>query len=56
MRGSILAGQIINEMRREEYYKKKAKRNVCLIDNKKQCDICKYQDICEDKEGGEYGK
>lgn len=50
MRGSIIAGQIINDMKREEYYRKKAQRNKCVIDNEKQCIKCKYQEICENSE------
>lgn len=49
-RGSIIAGEIIEELKREEYYKKKAIRNKCIVDAKKQCNICKYKEICEDKE------
>lgn len=49
-KGSIIAGEIIADWKREEYYKKKAKRNKCIVDAKKQCNICKYKEICEDKE------
>lgn len=49
-KGSRIASEIIQDMRREEYFKKKYKRNVCMIDNKKQCDKCKYQNYCEDVE------
>lgn len=50
MKGSIIASQIINDMKKEEYYKRKVQRNKCVIDSKKQCDICKYQYICENCE------
>lgn len=48
MRGSILASQIESELKREKYFKQKAIRNKCIVDNKKQCNECKYQEICED--------
>ena len=47
-KGSIIAAEIIEEMKREEYYKKRIKQNKCIIDSKKQCDICKYREACED--------
>lgn len=50
MKGSIVAAQIIDEQRREEAYKKKAIRMQCIVDKKKQCDQCRYKDICEDVE------
>lgn len=50
MRGSIIAAQIIQEQRREEAYRNKAIRMQCIIDNKKQCDKCKYKGVCEDVE------
>lgn len=50
MKGSRIASEIIADMKREEYFKKKAIRNQCIVDKKKQCDICKYQEICEEKD------
>lgn len=50
MRGSRIAGQIESELKREQYFKQKAIRNKCIIDNKKQCDECKYREICENVE------
>lgn len=50
MRGSKLAAEIIADMKREEYFKKKAVRKKCIIDGIKKCDECRYQDICEEKE------
>lgn len=47
-KGSLIAAEIIEEMKREEYYKKRIKQNKCIIDSKKQCDICKYREACED--------
>lgn len=47
-KGSIIAREIIQDMKREEYFKKKAKRNVCIINNKRQCDKCKFNEVCED--------
>lgn len=47
MRGSRIAGNILSDMRREEYFKKNAIRNKCILDNKKNCKECKYQEICE---------
>lgn len=49
MRGSKIADTIIREMQRDKYYKDK-KRAKCMLDNKKQCTICKYKKICEDVE------
>lgn len=50
MKGSIIASEIIADWKREEYYKKKTMRNKCIVDSKKQCDKCKYKDICEEKD------
>lgn len=47
MRGSFIAAQIIDEMKREQYYKKKVQREKC---KDKECSECKYQDICDDAE------
>lgn len=49
MRGSKIAEQIAIEMQRQQYYKNK-KRAKCIVDKKKQCNVCKYQKICEDAE------
>ena len=49
MRGSYIAENIIRDMRKEQYYKNK-KREKCIVEQKKQCTICKYQKICEDAE------
>ncbi len=49
MKGGITAAMIAAEMRREQYYKNK-KRAKCIVDNKKQCTICRYQKICEEAE------
>ena len=49
MRGSYIAENIIREMQKEQYYKNK-KRAKCIVDQKKQCTICRYQKICEDAE------
>lgn len=54
MRG-INASYVISEMKKEEYYKKKVQRQKCIVDNEKQCNKCKYEEVCEDKEI-EYGK
>ena len=50
MSGSKIAEQIIRDMQRDKYYKDK-KRAKCIVDEKRQCTICKYQKICEDAEG-----
>lgn len=50
MKGSRIADEIINDMKREESFKKKAIRNQCLVNKKKQCDKCRYQDICLERE------
>lgn len=50
MKGSKIAYEIESDWRREEYFKKKATRNQCIIDNKKQCHECKYKDICIEKD------
>ena len=49
MRGSKIAAQIEADLRREQYYKNK-KRAKCVVDEKKQCTVCRYQKICEDAE------
>lgn len=48
-KGSTIAAEIIADWKREEYYKKKAIRNKCIVDDKKQCNICKYREICEER-------
>lgn len=51
MSGSKIAAQIVAEMKIEEMFRKKYKRNEkCILDNKKQCDKCKYIEFCEDKD------
>lgn len=40
MRGSIIANYIDDEYRRRKFYENK----------KRQCDKCKYLNICEDKD------
>lgn len=45
--GSRLASQIDNDFKREQYYKKKVRREKC---KEKECSECEYQDICEDKD------
>lgn len=50
MKGSVLAAQIDQEYRRKQYYKRKT-RQKCIVDEKKQCDVCRYEEVCEgDKE------
>ena len=49
MKGSKIAEQIAIEMQRDKYYKNK-KRAKCIVDKKKQCNVCRYQKICEDAE------
>lgn len=49
MKGSRLADKIIQEQRREESFRKLAIRKECIINNKKQCDKCRYIDICENR-------
>ena len=48
MRGSRIAYEIESELKREKYFKQKAIRNKCIVDNKKQCNECKYKEICEE--------
>ena len=50
MKGSRLAYEIEEDLKREEAFKKKAIRQKCIVDNKKQCNICGYRDICENIE------
>ena len=50
MKGSYLAVQIISDYRREQYMKRKAKRQKC---KNKDCIECKWNEICEDKEVNE---
>ena len=45
MKGSSIAGEIIQDWKREKYYKRKAIREKC---KDKQCSTCKYRDICEE--------
>ena len=49
MSGSWIAENIERDMRREQYYKNK-KRAKCIVDEKKQCNVCRYRRICEDAE------
>lgn len=49
MNGSILASYIDEEYRIKKSYEKK-QRQKCIINDKKQCDKCKYAQICEIKE------
>ena len=46
-KGSTIAAEIIADWKREEYYKKQVKRNQCIVDYKKQCNIRKYREICK---------
>lgn len=48
-RESIIAREIEREYRIKKAFEKK-KRQKCIIDQEKKCDICAYQSICEDKE------
>lgn len=47
MKGSYLARQIDEDYRREQYMKRKAKRQIC---KDKDCTKCGWNPICEDKE------
>lgn len=49
IRGSIIANYIDDEYRRRKFYENK-KRQKCIIDEKRQCEKCKYLNICEDKD------
>lgn len=49
MNGSTLASYIDEEYRKRKSFEKK-KRQECIIDNNKQCNKCKYENICLDKE------
>lgn len=49
MKGSILASEIDREYKIRKIYEKK-KRQQCILNNKKQCDKCKYEDVCLNKE------
>lgn len=50
MSGSRIAKEIIEEQQREKAFKKKAIRMQCIVDKNKQCNECKYKDICEEKD------
>lgn len=50
MKESRIAAQIESDLKREKFYKEKVVRMKCIVDQKKQCDICKYKGICEEKE------
>lgn len=50
MKSSRIANEIIADLNREKYFKQKAIRQRCIVDKKKQCNICGYKDICDDAE------
>lgn len=47
MRGSRIAKQIEEDIRREEYLKRKARKQQCILKQKQDCSECKYKDNCE---------
>lgn len=49
MRGSSIANEIVNEYKKQQYYNRK-RREKCKDRN---CDKCKYIDICEGCEDNE---
>ena len=49
MRGSKLAAQVVYEQKKDEFWKKKAKRMKCKIKDKMQCKECKNIEICTDR-------
>lgn len=49
MHSSVIAREIDKEYRIKKAFEKK-KRQKCIIDKEKKCNICAYQSICEDKE------
>lgn len=49
MKGSIIAAQIVDELKKQKYYKKKMKKERCKDSN---CYECKYKNICEDYSKG----
>ncbi len=52
MKGSILAGQIMDEYRRKKYYANK-RRQKC---KDKNCEECRFRDVCiEGEKGGREG-
>lgn len=52
-KGSILAAEIISDMKREEFFKQRAIRNRCIKNKEKKCNECHYRNICkESKVGG----
>lgn len=46
MRRSFIADNIIQEYKREQAYKKRVRQNCKEVD----CNNCKYEQICEDRE------
>lgn len=49
MRGSSLAKVIDSEYRRKKFFENK-RRQKCIIDEEKKCNICSYRQVCENKE------
>lgn len=50
-KGSMIASEIVQDWQRENYYRKlKEQKNKikCKLDEKMQCDKCKYKDNCDD--------
>ena len=55
MKSSSIADEIIREWNREKYFKRLAENKKklqfkCKLDEKMQCDTCKYKDNCIDRE------
>lgn len=50
MKGSLIAAIIESDLKRENYWKTKVTRQKCYIDKEKQCNVCKYKDICDQVE------
>lgn len=47
MRGSRIAKYIEEENRREEYLKRKAIKQRCILKQKEDCSECEYRGNCE---------
>lgn len=55
MRGSSLAKAIDSEYRRKKFYENK-RRQKCIIDEEKKCNICSYRQVCENNKEEDYEK
>ena len=48
-KGSRLAAEIISDIKREEFFKKRAIRNRCIKNKEKKCNECNYKNTCKER-------